>query len=171
MVFLLHIVIGSALALSKIKNCVVNQTTLHSPAWLLKRHSFDTSLHHVAKSSVFSIVNYSHMEQAPRKIFHGWIFPHHTENTETDQSGFRWHLTWLVLSFLHRILRASERHETLTWVTRSTDVCMCHAMSLMSYDVSDLERFLFSQDVILCFLSLIQIFIFLFSFLTYEILL
>ena len=171
MVFLLHIVIGSALALSKIKNCVVNQTTLHSPAWLLKRHSFDTSLHHVTKSSVFSIVNYSLMEQAPRKIFHGWIFPHHTENTETDQSGFRWHLTWLVLSFLHRILRASKRHETLTWVTRSTDVCMCHAMSLMSYDVSDLERFLFSQEVILCFLSLIQIFIFLFSFLTYEILL
>ena len=170
-VFLLHIVIGSALALSKIKNCVVNQTTLHSPAWLLKRHSFDTSLHHVAKSSVFSIVNYSHMEQAPRKIFHGWIFPHHTENTETDQSGFRWHLTWLVLSFLHRILRASKRNDTLTWVTRSTDVCMCHAMSLMSYDVSDLERFLFSQEVILCFLSLIQIFIFLFSFLTYEILL
>ena len=160
MVFLLHIVKGSALALSKIKNCVVNQTTLHSTAWLLERHS-----------SVFSIVNYSHMEQAPRKIFHGWIFPHHTENTEADQSGFQWHLTWLVLSFLHRILRASKRHETLTWVTRSTDVCMCHAMSLMSYDVSDLERFLFSQEVILCFLSLIQIFIFLFSFLTYEILL
>ena len=150
MVFLLHIVIGSALALSKIKNCVVNQTTLHSTAWLLKRHS-----------SVFSIVNYSHMEQAPRKIFHGWIFPHHTENTETDQSGFQWHLTWLVLSFLHRILRASKRHETLTWVTQSTDVCMCHAMSFMSYDVSDLERFLFSQEVILCFLSQIQIFIFL----------
>ena len=171
MVFLFHIVIGSALALSKIKNCVVNQTTLHSPAWLLKRHSFDTSLHHVAKSSVFSIVNYSHMERAPRKIFHGWIFPHQTENTETDQSGFRWHLTWLVLSFLHRILRASKRNDTLTWVTRSTDVCMCHAMSLMSYDVSDLERFLFSQEVILCFLSLIQIFIFFFSFLTYEILL
>ena len=151
MVFLLHIVIGSALASSKIKNCVVKQTTLHSPAWLSKRHSFDTSLHHVTKSSVFSIVNYSHMEQAPRKIFHGWIFPHHTENTETDQSGLWWHLTWLVLSFLQRILRASKRHETLTWVTRSTDLCMCHAMSFMSYDVSDLERFLFSQEVILCF--------------------
>ena len=160
MVFLLHIVIGSALALSKIKNCVVNQTTLHSPAWLLKRHSFDTSLHHVAKSSVFSIVNYSHMEQAPRKIFHGWNFPHHTENTETDQSGLWWHLTWLVLSLLQRILRASKRNDTLTWVTWSTDVCMCHAISFMSYDVSDLERFLFSQEVILWFLSQIQIFIF-----------
>ena len=146
MVFLLHIVIGSALALSKIKNCVVNQTTLHSTAWLLKRHS-----------SVFSIVNYSHMEQAPRKIFHGWIFPHHTENTETDQSGLWWHLTWLVLSFLQRILTASKSHET---VTQSTDVCMCHAMSFKSYDVSDLEKFLFSQEVMLCFLSQIQIFIF-----------
>ena len=132
MVFLLHIVIGSALALSKIKNCVVNQTTLHSPAWLLKRHSFDTSLHHVTKSSVFSVVNYSHMEQSPRKIFHGWIFPHHTENTETDQSGLWWHLTWLVLSFLHRILRASKRHETLTWVTRSTDVYMsCYVINVL----------------------------------------
>ena len=146
MVFLLHIVIGSALALSKIKNCVVNQTTLHSTAWLLKRHS-----------SVFSIVNYSHMEQAPRKIFHGWIFPHHTENTESDQSGLWWHLTWLVLSFLQRILTASKSHET---VTQSTDVCMCHAMSFKSYDVSDLEKFLFSQEVMLCFLSQIQIFIF-----------
>ena len=158
--FWVHIVIGSALALSKIKNCVVNQTTLHSPAWSLKRHSLDTGLHHMAKSSVFSIVNYSHMGQAPRKIFHGRIFPHHTENTETDQSGLWWHLTWLVLSFLQRILTASKSHETLTRVTQSTDVCICHAMSFMSYDVSDLEKFLFSQEVMLCFLSQIQIFIF-----------
>ena len=49
----LPILIGSALALSKIKNCVVNQTTSHSPARSLKRHSFNTSLHHAAKSSVF----------------------------------------------------------------------------------------------------------------------
>ena len=38
---------------SEIKNCVVNRTTPHSPARSLKRHSFDTSLHHAAKSSVF----------------------------------------------------------------------------------------------------------------------
>ena len=44
--------IGSALALSKIKNCVVNRTTPHFPARSLKRHSFDTSLHHAAKSSL-----------------------------------------------------------------------------------------------------------------------
>ena len=35
------------------KNCVVSRTTPHSPARSLKRHSFDTSLHHAAKSSVF----------------------------------------------------------------------------------------------------------------------
>ena len=35
------------------KNCVVNPTTPHSPVWSLKRHSFDTSLHHAVKSSVF----------------------------------------------------------------------------------------------------------------------
>ena len=35
------------------KNCVVNRTSSHSPARSLKRHSFDTSLHHAAKSSVF----------------------------------------------------------------------------------------------------------------------
>ena len=37
--------------LSKIKNCVVNRTTPPFPARSLKRHSFDTSLHHAAKSS------------------------------------------------------------------------------------------------------------------------
>ena len=35
------------------KNCFVNRTTSHSTARSLKRHSFDTSLHHAAKSSVF----------------------------------------------------------------------------------------------------------------------
>ena len=35
------------------KNCVVSRTTPHSPARSLKRHSFDTSLHHAAKSSAF----------------------------------------------------------------------------------------------------------------------
>ena len=47
----IQILIGSALALSKIENCVVNRTTPHFPARSLKRHSFDTSLHHAAKSS------------------------------------------------------------------------------------------------------------------------
>ena len=39
----IQILIGSALALSKIKNRVVNRTTPHFPARSLKRHSFDTS--------------------------------------------------------------------------------------------------------------------------------
>ena len=47
----IQILIGSVLALSKIKHCVVNRTTSHFPARSLKRHSFDTSLHHAAKSS------------------------------------------------------------------------------------------------------------------------
>ena len=46
----IQILIGSALALSKIKNCVVNRTTPHFPARSLKWHSFDPSLHHAAKS-------------------------------------------------------------------------------------------------------------------------
>ena len=45
--------IGSALTLSKIKKCVVNRTTPHSPAQSMKQHAFDTSLHYAAKSSVF----------------------------------------------------------------------------------------------------------------------
>ena len=44
---------GQLASLSKIKNCVVNRTTLHSPARSLKRHFFDPSLHQVVKSIVF----------------------------------------------------------------------------------------------------------------------
>ena len=39
--------------LSRMKIGVVNRTTSHSPARSLKRHSFDTTLHHTAKSSMF----------------------------------------------------------------------------------------------------------------------
>ena len=49
----LPILIGSALALSKTKNCVVYLTTQHSPARSLNLHSLDTSLHHAVKSLVF----------------------------------------------------------------------------------------------------------------------
>ena len=41
-----------ALALFKIKNCVLKWTTPHSPARSLERHSLETSLHYEAKSSV-----------------------------------------------------------------------------------------------------------------------
>ena len=47
------ILIGSALALSKTKNCVVYLTTPHSPARSVNLHSLDTSLHHAVKSLVF----------------------------------------------------------------------------------------------------------------------
>ena len=52
----LPILTGSALALSKMKTGVVNRTTSHSPARSVKRHSFDITLHHAAKSSVFWVV-------------------------------------------------------------------------------------------------------------------
>ena len=48
----LPILMGSALALSKIKNCVETWTTPHSSAHPLEQHCFETSLHHEAKSSV-----------------------------------------------------------------------------------------------------------------------
>ena len=44
------------------------------------------------------------------------------------------------------------RHdETLTRLRQSTHVYMCHAISFMSYDVSDSERFPISQEVMLFF--------------------
>ena len=67
------------------KNCVVSRTTPHSPARSLKRHSFDTSLHHAAKSSVFcELQSYgaSSQEGLP------WTdFSPPPKNTETDQNG------------------------------------------------------------------------------------
>ena len=48
----LPILMGSALALSKIKNCLETWTTPHSPAHPMERHSSETNLHHDAKSSV-----------------------------------------------------------------------------------------------------------------------
>ena len=48
----LPILMGSALALSKIKNCVETWTTPHSSAHPLEQHCFETSLHHEANSSV-----------------------------------------------------------------------------------------------------------------------
>ena len=80
----LPVLIVSALALSKIKNGVVNRNTSHSPARSLKQHSFDTSLHQAAKSSVFRELQ-SYGARSPSKVFHGRIFPHHTEKSETRQ--------------------------------------------------------------------------------------
>ena len=46
---------------------------------------------------------------------------------------------------------ASETDETLTRLAQSTHVYMCHAISFMSYDVRDLERFPISQEVTMFF--------------------
>ena len=72
--------------LSKMKNGVVNQTTSHSPARSLKRHSFDTTLHHTAKSSMFCEQE-SYGSSSQEGLPYGRIFPHHTEESETDQNG------------------------------------------------------------------------------------
>ena len=79
------------------------------------------------------------------------FFPTTPKNTETDENGLCRHLTLLALSFLRRISTASETDETLTRLAQSTHVYMCHAISFMSYDVSDLERFPISQEVMLFF--------------------
>ena len=50
----------------------------------------------------------------------------------------------------------SETDETLTWLTGSIHVYMCHA----TYDVSDLERFPVSPEVMLLFSSQGRIFVF-----------
>ena len=56
---------------------------------------------------------------------------------------------------------ANETDETLTRLTRSTHVYIYHAISFMSYDVSDLERFPISQEVMpFFFLSRARIFVF-----------
>ena len=55
------------------------------------------------------------------------------------------------VSFLRRISTASETDEPVTRLVQSTLVYMCHAISFMSYDVSDLERFPISQEVMLFF--------------------
>ena len=80
------------------------------------------------------------------------FFPTRPKNTETDQNGPWRHLSWLALSFLRRISTESETDETLTRLTQSTHVYMCHAISFMSYDVRDLERFPISPEVMLFFI-------------------
>ena len=151
--------IGRALALSEISKkmrCKSNHSSLSSviieAAFL--RHKFTPG------GKIFSvlIVNYSRTERAPtgRSSMNGF-FPTTPKNTETDQNGLWRHLTLLALSFLRRI---SETDETLTRLAQSTHVYMCHAISFMSYDVSDLERFPISQEVMLFFLSRVRIFVF-----------
>ena len=89
------------------------------------------------------------------------FFPTTPQNTETDQNGLWRHFTWLALLFLRRISIANGTDETLTRLTQSTHMYMCHAISFMSYDLSDLEKFPISQEVKLFFFSFrVQIFVF-----------
>ena len=113
----LPILTGSALALSKIKNGFVNRTTSYSPARSLKRHSFDTTLHHTAKSSMFCELE-SYGSSSQEGLPYGRIFAHHTEESETDQNGLWRHFIWLALLFLRRISTASETDETVTRLTQ-----------------------------------------------------
>ena len=63
--------------------------------------------------------------------------------------------------FLSWLLPFSEAEETLTQLTQSTHLHMCHSISFMTYDVSNLERFPFSPEVMLFFfLSPVRIFVF-----------
>ena len=50
--------------------------------------------------------------------------------------------------FLSRLSPFNETEETLT---QSTRLHMCHSISFMTYDVSNLERFPFSPEVLLFF--------------------
>ena len=147
----LPILIRSALALSKIKKCVVNQTTSHSPARSLKWHNF---LRHkfTPHSKIFSVLwtTVALSELLGRSFVDGF-FPTTAKNTETNQNGIWRHLTWLAFLFLQRILTSSKTDETLTRLTQLTHVYMCHAISFISYDVSDWERFLISEEVMLSF--------------------
>ena len=92
------------------------------------------------------------MEWARRKVFHGF-FPTTPKNTEIDQNGLWWHLTFdlrLTLSFLRRILTAGEtdKRHWHDWHSRHTSTCV----SFMTCYVSGLDqRFPTSPEVMLFF--------------------
>ena len=79
---------GQLASLSKIKNGVVNRASPHPPTWSLKWHSFDTSLHHAAKPSVFCelqsyrasslCLSYGEFRQLARqtRYWHNWHSVH-----------------------------------------------------------------------------------------------
>ena len=145
---------GQLASLSKVKNC-------HH--W----NGIPSTQVYTTQQNLQCFVKYSRTERAHRKVFHGRIFPQHTEKCETDQNGLWRNFIWLALLFLPRISTDSETDEILTRLTQSTHVYMCHAISFTSYDVSDLVKFPISQEVMLfCFfffLSRVWLFVFNFS--------
>ena len=109
------------------------------------------SNHFALSSLIIEVAFFQHNFTPRSKIFHGQIFPHHAEKyRDRDQYDLWRHFTWLALLFLRRI--ATETEETLTRLTHLTCLYMCHAISFMSNDVSDLERFPISQEVMLFFI-------------------
>ena len=92
------------------------------------------------------------MEWARRKVFHGWIFPYHTEKY-WDRS--KWSLmTFDIWPETHFVILAEnfdswrDRQETLTRLTQSTHLYMCHTVSFMTCYVSSLDqRFPTSSEV------------------------
>ena len=159
------ILIGSALVLSKIRKlcCKSNHSAISSTiieaAFLRLKFTPRGKIFRVLWSTVIR-------SEFPGRSSMDGFFPYHAEKY-WDQS--KWSLTtfdlrqetWLAALFLHRILTSSETDETLTQLTQ---VYMCHAISFMTYDVSDLERFPISSKVMLSiFLSQVRIFVFDFS--------
>ena len=148
----LPILIGSALALSKTKNCVVYLTTPHSPARSLNLHSLDTSLHHAVKSLVFcKLQSYGASSQEGLPC--------------TDFSTPHRKILRLIKMVFDDILPARQVKQTRHWHDlHSRHTCTCvtppHSWGLVTYDVTDLEKFPVSPEVMLFFLSRVRIYVF-----------
>ena len=99
-----------------------------------------------------------------RKVFHGRIFPHHTEKY---RDRLKWSLTtfdltrFVVLTENFDSLR--DRRDTDTTGTVDTRVHVSYAISSMFYDIRGLEKSSISQEVMLFFfffsLSRVRIFV------------
>ena len=126
----LPILIGSAaLALSKNKKRVVNWTTPRSPVRSLISGNPSTQVYTTQQNlQCFVIYSCIWNELVGRSSMDGF-FPTTPKNTEIDQNGLWWHLTFdlrLTLSFLRRILTAGEtdKRHWHDWHSRHTCTCV-----------------------------------------------
>ena len=125
----------------KKKKGVVDRTTPHFPARSLRRHSFDTSLHHAA-IQCFQLWTTVVRSELPGRSSMDGFFPTTPKIMVFDD-------IWPDLrrrscrEFRQLARQTRHWHERLT---QTTHVYMCHAISFMTYDVSDLERFPISQE-------------------------
>ena len=155
---------GIALALSKIKKmcCKLNHSTLSSAIIeaLSNWHKF------TPRGKIFSVLwsTVVQSELLGRSSMDGF-FPTAPKPVKMVFDDI-WHLTWLALSFLRRILTASETDER-HW----HDVHVSLTVSCMTCDVSGLDqRFSTSPEVMLFFFCREYKFSFL-TFLAYKIVL